>query len=348
MLTLRKRGKFWHARGSVPMRQPDGRIARIRIEESTRKTAKARARRVADDIEQEYHDQAYRPKQKSISFTDAALTYVETKNPSKRDKAFAAKLVAHFGETPIDEIDQAAISGAAHALYPGKSASTHNRAVFAPASIILRLAGRRMDIKRPRVDRRPLSIPGDEWFAALLPHCSDRLAALVIFLTLTGRRITEALQAVDNGDGTCTVAKTKSGRPVMVDIPSLVLDFLGGQGNSIAGQRLFTYGDRHNVYRELRKACERAGVLVRDEKGNVVGGWYGSHAIGRHSYCTRLLREGFSTKFVAEAAGHESTRMVDLHYGHLAKSEVRDQADAVGESWGKRLAERQKKAGNKD
>ena len=324
--TLRKRGKHWHARGSVPVRQADGTIAFVRHEESTRETSKTRARRIATDVWQYYHEQAYRPKPKSISFSEAALTYVETKNPSKRDRDFAAKLVAHFGETPIEEIDQAKLSAAAHALYPGCKASTHIRAVFAPAVNILRLSGLRPDYQRPRQTKTAIAIPPDEWFDRALNASPPALAALIVFLTLTGRRITEALEAIDNGDGTTTISKTKSGSPISLIIPEHCNNLLGlGANSKNAGQRLFPYGDRHNVYRELRKACKRAGVP-----------YYGTHAIGRHSFATRLLREGKSLKFVQEAGGWASIKMPAMHYAHLEKSEIQEQVKEGQERWSKK------------
>lgn len=336
-LAIRKRGRFWYARGTVPMRQADGSIKKVRIEESTREVAKARARRFADDLAQYYHEQAYRPKTKaSPSFTDAALTYVESKNPSKKDRWFVARLVAHFADRPIAEIDQAEIAAAAQILYPGRSAATHNRAVFAPCITVLRLSGRSPTIQRPRVDRKSVNIPRDEWYSAVLPKCPPRLAALLVFLTLTGRRISEALVATDNGNGTATIGRTKTGAPVVVAIPDLCRGLLGGLPG--AGKRLFTYGgNRHNVKRGIKWACERAGVP-----------YYGTHALGRHAFATRLLREGKSLKFVADAGGWASIKMPAQHYAHLEKSEVQEQVRAVGEEWGKRLAKRQKMAETKD
>ena len=327
---LRKRGRFWHFRGTVPMRQADGKISRIRIEESTRETSKTRASRVAQDRAQYYHEQAYRPKPKSISFTDAAITYVETKNPSKRDRDFAAKLVAHFGETPISEIDQAAVSDAAHKLYPQCSPSTFNRAVYAPVTTILRLSGGNPRFSRPSGRRkRQLTVPSDVWFDAVLPHCSPRLGALLVFITLTGRRITEALEAIDNGDGTATIGRTKTGNPVVVAVPRIVDELLERSGKRKVLERLFSYGDRHNVYRKLRRVCDRAGLP-----------YYGTHALGRHSAARRLLREGHSTKFVAQALGWASTRMVDAHYGEFARDEVAERMVKSWENWGSRFGKK--------
>jgi integrase len=209
---------------------------------------------------------------------------------------------------------------AAHELYPNGSAATHVRAVFAPLTTVLRLSGQRPDFKLPRIERKPPRVPTEEWFDAVLPHCDNQLAALLCFITLTGRRISEALQATDNGDGTATIGRAKDGKHVLVSVPDLCRDLLGA---GVRGERLFTYGDRHNVYRALRPVCKRAGVP-----------YYGTHSLGRHAFATRLLKEGWSVKHVAVAGGWSSPKLVLERYGHIEQSEVQDDVRAVGQQWG--------------
>jgi integrase len=318
-LTLRKHGRFWYARGTVPMRQPDGKITKVRIEDPTREESKTRAARVAQDLWDYYQEQAYRPKPKVTTFTDAAITFVETKQPSKRDREFLAKLIEHFGELPISQLDQTAMAEACTSLYPeGAKASTLHRAVYAPTIAVLRMAGVTTRFEKPKIAKVPLKIPDDEWFEKLLPHCEPQLRALLLFISVTGRRITEALGAIYNENGTATIGRDKVGNSVNVSVPSRVRNLLDCK----AGVRLFSFGDRHNVYRSLRRACKRAKVP-----------YYGSHALGRHSFATRLLREGYSTKFVAQAGGWASTRMVDTIYGHLEHDPVQEEALKVGEEW---------------
>jgi integrase len=300
------------------MRQADGSIARVRIEESTHETSRARAVRTAQDIADHYHEQAYRPKSPTVTFSDAALTYVKTRGKPDR---FLPRLVGYFGETPIGEINQTLAVAAAHRLYPGASAATHVRAVFAPLTTVLRLSGVRPDFKLPRIERKLPRVPSEAWFDSILPHCDNQLAALLVFLTLTGRRITEALEAIDNGDGTATIGRTKTGSPVVVGIPVMCLELLGGVFKRNA--RLFSYGDRHNVYRALRPVCQRAGVP-----------YYGTHSLGRHAFATRLLREGWSVKHVAAAGGWASPKLVLERYGHIEQSEVQEDVRKVGENWG--------------
>jgi integrase len=317
--TLRKRGKVYHARGTIPYRQEDGKISYLRHEESTREESRARAIRVAQSKWDYYHELAYKPKPKVITFNDAALTYVKTKGPSKRDKDFVDKLCGLLGPKPISEIDQEAVANACSVLYPGAKASTLHRAVYAPVTLVLRLSGIAPKFEKPKIQRPQLKVPDDKWFDTLLPHCEPQLRALIIFLSLTGRRITETLTAIDNGDGTCTIPKTKAGKTIIVNIPSLCLT---QEDYSFKSGPMFTYGDRHNVYRALKRACKKAGVPV-----------YGTHALGRHSFATRLLKKGYTLKHVSEAGGWASTKMVDLIYGHLEKSFVQDETGKVGEAW---------------
>jgi integrase len=316
---LRKRGAYWYARGTVPQRQADGTIAKVRIEECTRETSKAKATRVAIDLFDYYREQAYRPKPKVVTFDEAAATFVETKQSSKRDREFLRKLVAHFGDTPINDIDQAAMAEACSALYPqGAKASTLHRAIYAPVTAVLRLSGVQPFFKKPKIQKAKLTVPDDEWFKKVLPHCDDQLKALILFLSITGRRISEALEATYDNEN-AYIGRTKTGHTISIKIPRAVLSLLGTRTN---GSKIFRYGNRSNVYRSLRRACRMAGV-----------DYHGSHAFGRHTFATRLLKLGYTTKFVAEAGGWASTRMVDTVYGHLEKTTVASEAEKVGDEW---------------
>lgn len=325
-LTLRKHGRIWYARGTVQMRSADGSIYSKRIEDSTGEESKAKAARIADLMWNYYQEAAYKPKPKLVTFADAAITYTETKQPSKRDRQFLKKLVEHFGDTPISAIDQAAIAEACTALYPEAKASTLHRAVYAPVSVVLNLSGHKASFEKPKIEKALVSIPNDAWFDKVLKACTDvQLEVLLTVLTTTGRRPSEVLGAIYNGDGTATIGRDKSGKTILIHIPysCLVCNLKKrGRFNPTEGERLFTYGSRQNVYKVLRPVCDKAGVK-----------FFGLHAIGRHTAATRLLKAGYSTKFVAEALGWSSTRMVDLHYGHLSKSEVSDQARKVSDEW---------------
>ena len=76
----------------------------------------------------------------------AAIAYME----AGRRKRYVAKLIKHFGETPLDQIDQAAIDQAAIALHPNAGNATRNAAVYTPVSAILHHAGVDIKLRRPK------------------------------------------------------------------------------------------------------------------------------------------------------------------------------------------------------
>src|SRR5687767_7503729 len=54
------------------------------------------------------------------TFLSAAVSYMQAGG----ERTYLAKLVAHFGETPLDKIDQAAVDNAAATLYPNRTNAT--------------------------------------------------------------------------------------------------------------------------------------------------------------------------------------------------------------------------------
>jgi integrase len=83
---------------------------------------------------------------RSPTFLSAALAYLE----AGRRRRYVAKLIKHFGETPLDQIDQAAIDEAAIALHPNAGNATRNAGVYTPVSAILHHAGVEIKLKRPK------------------------------------------------------------------------------------------------------------------------------------------------------------------------------------------------------
>ena len=75
--------------------------------------------------------------------------------------------------------------------------------------------------------------------------------------------------------------------------------------------------------RPMKAACKAAGIKPA----------VGIHAL-RHTWASLATMAGMNMKVVAENLGHTTTRMVELHYGHLAPSykaqQVRDHAPRYG------------------
>ena len=124
--------------GVTPYWQVRGRSSGIYCKRSTQ----TRDKREAQQILKAWREEAKRlsisgPKREAVTFASAAISYMQ----SGRPRLFLAPLIEHFGETPLDEIDQRAIDGAAAILGPNRAPQTNNRLVYTPTIAILRHAG---------------------------------------------------------------------------------------------------------------------------------------------------------------------------------------------------------------
>jgi len=251
-------------------------------------------------------------------------------------------LIAHFKDTPLDEIDQAKATEAASKLYPGWKGSSLNRAIYTPLSAI----GVR-GLKRPQDSHRgTISIPDEQWFDSVLSHGPPKLAALIVFLTLTGRRVGEAIALTEKDvdeDNRVHIGRTKTGVPVVVVLPDLCKSLLNDsrafyrrKGVGQPSKRLFGYASLQSASVALRRTCERAGVP-----------YYSFHKLGRHAFASRGLKAGKSLKWIKEAGGWKSMQSM-FRYLHLEQSEVARDAEALGQEWAKARNLGEKLAENKD
>jgi len=234
-LTLRKRGKIWYVRGTVL-----GRRFPERSTKTGNKLAAERQRiRWETEIEQGNPD--------SIAFADALKRYVE----AGKENRFLGPLLDHFGTTPIEEIDNTAIDRAAVILYPNAKPATRNRQVYTPMLAILHRSGKELRGERPAIEKLPpRKAPTAEWFEAVLPHCPANLAALVMFLSTTGARISEALTADFDLPAFEATMQTKTG-PRLVRLPTVLVAILANLEKPDPGHP-FSYRRLNQVYYDLR------------------------------------------------------------------------------------------------
>lgn len=132
------------------------------------------------------------------TFLSAALTYLKLRRPAKKYARAVGRLAAHFGETPIADIDQQAIDAAALALYPNVTAATRNGYVYTPVSAVLHAAGDERKIKRPpgakgRVVTDHLNPPDAFPIIAAAYEIKYAFGLFLKFLLYTGCRISEVL-----------------------------------------------------------------------------------------------------------------------------------------------------------
>ncbi|MGA7788165.1 MAG: tyrosine-type recombinase/integrase [Xanthobacteraceae bacterium] len=109
-------------------------------------------------------------------------------------RRYVAPLIKHFGETPLSEIDQAAIDDAALTLKPNVTNATRNTCVYTPISAILHHAGVKIAIRRPKGAKGRIVtdwlIPIDAFgIIAAAEGFDAEFAVLLKFLLYTGARI---------------------------------------------------------------------------------------------------------------------------------------------------------------
>lgn len=326
-IVKRPKSPYWYIRGTV---------AGTSVEESTRTADRDRAEYLKTKREKELLDRHVYGAKKTATFAEAIVSYVLAGG----EKRFLKPLLNHFGERPLSEITQADIEAAAQALYPGASAATHNRQVYTPMITLLRRAAMAqlcdpVLIVRPKVRRKPVHIPADDWWSKIEPQCSPNLWALLVFLANTGSRVSEALRLkwsdLDRARNKALLGRTKNGEPREVTINTAVWAALdakkeweGKDGNSrFRTGALFNFSGRTNVYRSIKSACARAGVP-----------YYPTHSAGRHTFASRGLKAGWSLKLLKEAGGWKTIAVPAQNYGHLEQNAIHDAILALGENPG--------------
>lgn len=323
--------KKWRVRGWVPIRQPDGSIARRRIERCVGSDRKGEAVTLCEALALQYQQRALhvvRP----LTFARAVTNYLAAGGEAR----FLTKaLLLRIGIMQCADIDDSVMTDLAAALYPGRSPAYVNRALYTPVVSVLRMAAKGKhcavpNLTRPKIKKVPVQIPPDGWLEAVLPCSPPKLRALLLLMTLHGLRITEAIGRtpadLDMSRGVLSIPNTKTGDAVLLEVAGVALEAIAAIPNWQEQRWLFGTHVRQNIYRDLAKACERADVP-----------YFKPHAVGRHTFASRLLRDGKSVKFAQDAGRWKTGRLVTDTYGHLAPSDVAGEVKRLADQTGRRL-----------
>lgn len=222
---------------------------------------------------------------------------------------------------PLTKIGQEATDKAAHVLYPNAKPATRKRQLYTPLGAVLHHAEQKGWIKAPRLRHPRVPPPQTKWstperLEKLLPHCSPKLRRLVMFLTYTGARISEALRIdwekdVSLEQRTVILRRTKNGKARAVHLPDPALIELAAVAQEKRIGKVFQWQKRHSVYGPLRRACKRAGVE-----------YLPPHQQGRHTYATWLRSHaGLDLKGIMEAGGWDNVQSV-ARYVHVSPGEA--------------------------
>jgi len=227
----------------------------------------------------------------------------------------------YFGEAPLPTITPFAIKQMALTLYDKQSNATRNRVALTPARAVM-IHGYERGwcplIRLPRFKQEPpkrktpASIP---WLQIFVRQCDlDRLphlAALVMFMSLTGARISEAINLrwseVDLMRRRAILLKTKTSR----NSPRSLTDALAKRLIALAveqgpEERVFRYRSRHSVAERIAAVCRRAGISYKSP-----------HLCGRHSFATNAMAMGADLKEAMDAGNWKSSVIFIETYVHV-------------------------------
>lgn len=184
-------------KGKSPNWSMRGTHLRVYVDRSCGTDRQAIARRILRDLESriergEYPEKPVAPT--GPTFLSAAIAYMRAGG----EREPMARLIAHFGETPIAEIDQQVLDAAAIALHPDAKPATRNRKVYTPVSAVLHHAGLPVVFRRPAKSkgeqRTDFMTPADATAVIAAAEAQDAEFGLMLrFLLYTGVRIGEAL-----------------------------------------------------------------------------------------------------------------------------------------------------------
>lgn len=271
MLTLKRRkpGGNYTIRGTFKGQS---------VYESTGTSNRAAAEIIKARREQEILERSTLGKAATLTFAEAALTYMETGGENR----FIERILLHAGpETLLTEIDNQWINDAAAAIYPAAANATVNRQLITPISAIYNLATEEGLAPYRRFRRRKTPKTGKRWLTpeeaeALISHADPHLLPILGCLLGTGARTSEALGAEAHfyypATGEIYLPDVKNEHPRMLRMPQRALEMIETAEPPTVGRIFLTPKGRPYVLREngggqiqaaFNKARDAAGLEAR-------------------------------------------------------------------------------------
>jgi integrase len=200
---------------------PDKRLAQKSLRDLKRKIERG-----------EFPERSEPEREVEPTFLTAAAAYLKAGG----DGTYLGPIIEMTGahalrDRPLTEIDQMAIDEAAAALYPNGTPQTKNRQFYTPVSAVLKRAGIKSAIKRPKGWRGTKSISWlepDQAFAVFkaATEIDREFGLFVLTLPYTGIRLSDALNAkvrhINIERQTLYPPKTKNGDARTVHLPPIV------------------------------------------------------------------------------------------------------------------------------
>jgi integrase len=315
----------------------------IGVDKSSRTNKRSIALKIVKQIEAaiergEYPEAAPHRGQK-LTFVMAAVAYLE----AGRRRRYIAALIKHFGETPISDIDQAAIDEAALTLHPDVTPATRNTCVYTPMSAILHHAGIELKLRRPkgsegRVVTDWLRPPDAFGIITAAERFDAELAVLLAFLLYTGVRLGAALnlrrEDVRLADSAAWVRHQKGQPASDVRLRDDLRDTLARHLRSHNHERVFRFHQGGHLKHQLMRA--RLGYLGLPCPARRAPGWrpppnrlawVNFHSF-RHTWATWMRRAGTDVQGLV-ATGNWRDMKSAARYAHAVAREEWSRVDLL-------------------
>lgn len=313
------RGNRWFPRGSWTEFGADGARIERRGWRGGGYATKAECQAECDRLNDAILAAATRARSGIPIFAVAAATYGELKSSRQQLHAHLARAAEVIGDVQCDEVNDAVVLRVVKALYPkGAKPSTLNRHIYTPIIAVLNHAAKdkpwKVSVTRPsgHADSAPADAPeGADWYRAVLPLCSPNLRALVLFVRLHNRRSGEAFRAIGrhlqgdyleiprmNTKSRRTSERLRLAEPVL---QALEVAGIKGPDDPLFGYR---YSTRRNAWRDLDRACRKAGVPM-----------FSLHKAGRHAFSKHHLDQGGSLADLTQLGRWSDPAIPAMLYG---------------------------------
>lgn len=309
-LTIYKRGKIYHYRGTV---------AGNRLRGSCRTAVKEIAERIKADLEQ-------REWKGRLDGPASVLTYAQASHlyrKAERQERFLGRIEDYWKDTVVKDITAGAIRQSALVLYPRASGATRNRQVIVPTQAVINHAAEmelcpKISVKRFPVETKVKEPATLDWILRFQSASSPHLGALACFMFFTGARISESLSVcwtdIDLTKRRALIRQTKVGAERSAHLPPTLLVALACLPDRVG--RVFKYSSKETAKFPWRAAIKRAGIKPLT-----------FHSC-RHGFATAMLQAGVDVVTVAKLGGWKSPAHVFQTYGHAAEDDTL--ADRIG------------------
>lgn len=330
-------------RTGSPHWQITGSLRGVRVRESTGTSRREHAEALRSQRETEILDRDVYGERATATFAEAVNLYLDLGG----DRRYLAPLVLRWGTRQLAAITPLEIGRAGREIYAGAAASTLNRQLYTPLIAVLNTAAEAglcpaPKLRRPKVKRVLVEAATDAWIWTVLDAqpkqgpwrpgsrsetrflaARARLRALVLLMTTTGARVSEAValrrRDVDFERARALLRTTKNGEPREIGLEPLVIEALRALPDHGPDAAILGYASRYTARQSLERAADAAGVAR-----------HSAHQAGRHAFAARMLADGATLATLQEAGGWADIGIVARSYGHLERSAVREAVRAAG------------------